>query len=96
LILVIGILSDKNIDEMLEIITSVADLVIVTKSSNERACNPVVLKDKVLKAGFKKEIIAKEKLNDAIAYAKSVAKKDDLILITGSLFTVGDARYILT
>ena len=96
LILVIGILSDKNIDEMLEIITSVADLVIVTKSSNERACNQVVLKDKVLKAGFKKEIIVKEKLNDAIAYAKSVAKKDDLILITGSLFTVGDARYILT
>ena len=96
LILVIGILSDKNIDEMLEIITSVAHQVVVTKSSNERACNPVVLKDKILKAGFKREIIAKEKLNVAIAYAKSVAKKDDLILITGSLFTVGDARYFLT
>jgi dihydrofolate synthase/folylpolyglutamate synthase len=96
LILVVGILSDKNIDEMLKIITPIADLVIVTKSSNERACNPVVLKDKVLKAGFKKEIVVKEKLKDAIAFVKSVAKKDDLIIITGSLFTVGDARDILT
>jgi len=96
LILVIGILSDKNIDEMLEIITPIADLIIVTKSGNERACNPVVLKDKVIKTGFKKEIVVKEKLKDAIVYSKSVAKKDDLIIITGSLFTVGDARDILT
>ena len=95
LILVIGILSDKNIDEMLEIITPIADLIIVTKSGNERACNPVVLKDKVIKTGFKKEIVVKEKLKDAIVYSKSVAKKDDLIIITGSLFTVGDARDIL-
>jgi dihydrofolate synthase/folylpolyglutamate synthase len=96
LILVIGILSDKNIDEMLKIITPIADLVIVTKSSNERACDTVALKNKVLNAGFKKEIVVKGKLRDAITYAKSVAKKDDLILITGSLFTVGDARDILT
>ena len=95
-ILVIGILSDKNIDEMLKIITPIADLVIVTKSSNERACNPVVLKEKTLNAGFKKEIAVKEKLKDAIDFAKSVAKKDDLILITGSIFTVGDTREILT
>ena len=95
LILIIGILSDKNIDAMLKIITQIADKVIVTKSSNEKACNSVFLKNKALKAGFKKEIVVKEKLTDAIAFAKSVAKKDDLILITGSLFTVGDARNIL-
>jgi dihydrofolate synthase/folylpolyglutamate synthase len=95
LILIIGILSDKNIDEMLKAIVPIADTIIVTKSSNDRACDPVVLKNKVLEIDSKKEVLVKEQLKDAIDFAKSVAKKDDLVVITGSLFTVGDARNIV-
>ena len=88
LILVIGILSDKNILEMLNIITPISDTIIVTKSHNDRACSPNKLKEMI----SKKEVIVKEEIADAIDYAKKIAKKNYLICITGSLFTVGEAR----
>jgi len=92
LILILGILSDKNISEMLRIILPLADVVIVTRSSNERACDPVRLKEKIEKLGFDEQIVVKDEISDAVKFAKSIAKKDDLICITGSLFTVGEAK----
>ena len=92
LILILGILSDKNISEMLRIILPLADAVIVTRSSNERACDPVKLKEKIEKLGFDEQIVVKDEISDAVKFAKSIAKKDDLICITGSLFTVGEAK----
>jgi len=87
LILVIGILSDKNIKEMVEIIDPVADIVIVTKSSNNRACNPEKLKEL-----FFQEVVITNSVSEAVERAKKTASKQDIILITGSLFTVGEAR----
>ncbi|MCJ7572107.1 MAG: bifunctional folylpolyglutamate synthase/dihydrofolate synthase [Candidatus Thermoplasmatota archaeon] len=88
LILVIGILSDKNVKEMVEIISPVADKIIVTKSSNIRASDP-----KMLKEFFKpKTVTVKNHVSEAVKYAKKIAKKQDIIVITGSLFTVGEAR----
>ncbi len=95
LILVMGILVDKKISEMVKIITPLVDIVVVTKSTNERACNPLKLKKIIEGFGFKKKIVVKEKINDAIEFAKSIANKDDLICITGSLFTVGEAKDLL-
>ena len=92
LILVVGILSDKNIEEMLKIIIPLANNIIVTKSKNNRASNTTFLKDKILKLGFKNKIVVKNNVSDAVDYAKSIANKNDLICITGSLFTVGEAR----
>ena len=91
LILIIGILSDKNVKEMIEIISLVADKIIVTKSSNIRASDP-----KTLKEFFKpKNAAIKSSILEAVEYAKKIAKKQDIIVITGSLFTVGEARDVL-
>jgi dihydrofolate synthase/folylpolyglutamate synthase len=91
LILVIGILSDKNVKEMVKIISPVADKIIVTKSSNIRATQPAKLKE-----FFKpKTAIIKNSVSEAVKYAKSIAKKQDIIVITGSLFTISEAREIL-
>ena len=96
LILIIGILSDKNIDEMLNIIIPIADIVITTKSDNKRAINPSILKEKIKKMDKCKKVFSIDKIGNAVDQAKNLAKKDDLILITGSLFTVGNARdYLL-
>jgi dihydrofolate synthase/folylpolyglutamate synthase len=95
LVLVFGVLSDKNIDEMLKTIVPIADIVITTKSSNKRACEPSKLKQMIQKLDPGKEIVVKERIKDAIDHAKSVAKKDDLVCITGSIFTVGEARNLL-
>jgi len=80
-ILILGILSDKNVQGILDIITPIADTIIVTKSHNKRACDPSKLK--------------KDEISDALDYAKKVAKKQDIICIAGSLFTVGDAKGFL-
>ena len=72
----------------MDIITPIADIIIVTKSSNKRACDPTKLKEMI----DLKEVIIKNEISDAIEYAKEIAKKQDLILITGSLFTVGEAK----
>jgi len=88
LILVLGILSDKNVKEMLKIITPLADVIVTTKSHNERASDPHKLKEMIKE----KEAVIKDEIPDAIDYAKKIAKKNDLICITGSLFTVGEAR----
>ena len=88
LIIVIGILADKNVLEMLDIITPISDIIVVTKSQNKRACDPLKLKDMI----DKKEAVIKDDIISAIDYAKKVASKRDLICITGSLFTVGEAK----
>ena len=92
LILILGILSDKDIEEMLPIIVPFAEIIITTKSSNNRAFDPTELKNMIDKLGDTKTIVVKDQIIDAIDYAKSIAKKNDLICITGSLFTVGEAR----
>ena len=88
LILVFGILSDKSVKEILDIIIPIADTIIITKSTNPRASDPSKLKD-MIKG---KDVILKEKVSDAISYAKKIAKKQDLICVTGSLFTVGESK----
>jgi dihydrofolate synthase/folylpolyglutamate synthase len=92
LILVLGILSDKDISSMLSIIVPVADIIVVTKSHNSRACEPSKIKEMIEKSGYKKKVVVKNQIFDAIKYAESIAKKKDLICVTGSLFTVGEAR----
>ncbi len=95
LILVLGILADKDIASMLSIIVPAADIIVVTKSHNSRACEPNELKEMIEKSGCKKKVVVKDRISDAVDYAESTAKKKDIICITGSLFTVGGAREYL-
>lgn len=92
LIVILGILTDKNIPPMLSIIVPLADVVITTKSNISRDCEPSKLRDMIAKLDKKKEVIIKEKVIDAIKFAISIAEKSDIICITGSLFIVGKAR----
>ena len=95
LILIIGILSDKNIKEMLEIIVPIADIIITTKSSNSRAFNPNELKDMVIAIDLNKQVFVFEKIKYAIDKAQSISKSNDLICITGSLYTLGEVKELL-
>ncbi len=92
LILIMGILIDKKIEEMLNIIAPLTDVIVVTRSKHTRACDPRKLKEIIEQTDAAKEVVIKEKVADAVQYAKTRAKKGDLICITGSLFTVGEAR----
>jgi dihydrofolate synthase / folylpolyglutamate synthase len=90
LILVLGIMGDKDISDILETILPHADRVIYTKPDYHRAADPCYLKDMAGKFGKDGEIHSS--IPEAINRAGNLAGKRDLILITGSLFTVGEAK----
>ncbi len=89
LILILGIMEDKDISSMLEEILEIADYVIFSAPNYTRAADPIRLMELSKKVPLKKEILTP--LSSAIKKALLVANKEDLVLICGSLFTVGEA-----
>jgi dihydrofolate synthase/folylpolyglutamate synthase len=89
LILVIGVMADKAIGEMMRIIVPLADYLICTRPVYYRAADPEVLMAKAAPIGRPGETAPL--LTDALARAREVAGPEDLIVVCGSLFTVGEA-----
>ena len=97
LLLILGVLKDKDINMMISSIVPLADLVIVTQSTNPRAYDPLLLKEKIEKFDTAKKVCVEASPPLAVDHARRIAKKNDLICVSGSLFTVGEARrYILS
>ncbi len=88
-ILVIGIMADKDIGAILKGIVPVGDYVIFTKPVYSRAASPHVLKKEASSFNKRGEVV--ENLKGAILRAKKIAGPNDLIVVCGSLFTVGEA-----
>ncbi len=93
LILVIGIMEDKEIGSILKSIVPVADYVIFTRPAYSRAADPEKLIKRASSLNRPGHVI--QDLNKALNEAKKMAGTDDLILVTGSLFTVGEAMSYL-
>lgn len=90
LILLIGIMKDKDIDSILNCLSPLADRIILTRPGTDRAAPPDLLKKALGRSGKKAEVI--EDLKQAIDRGLSLTHGDDLLCITGSLYTVGEAR----
>ncbi|HUV60387.1 MAG TPA: hypothetical protein VMW09_09805, partial [Desulfatiglandales bacterium] len=93
LILVLGIMEDKDIKHILAEIVPLAHKAIYTRPTYYRAANPHYLMDVAKKLRNNGEV--RVPLSTAIERARDLADKKDLILITGSLFTVGEAKSYL-
>jgi dihydrofolate synthase / folylpolyglutamate synthase len=88
LILVLGISQDKDIKGICRVFRDLADSVVLTKADNPRAAEP-----KALAGYFENRVVhLAENVKQAKEISKSIARKDDLILVTGSLFVVGEFR----
>ncbi len=88
LILVLGISSDKDIKGICSQLYDLADTVILTQSHNPRAAKSEVL------AGYfnGKDTCITANITEAGGFASGIAQKEDLVLVTGSLFVVGEFR----
>lgn len=86
LILITGILKDKNIKEMIAKLAPLADHIIITKPDINRAANP-----KYITKFIKKDCSILPNVKEAVDLGRSMIKKEDLLLITGSIYTVGEA-----
>ena len=92
IIFILGILKDKNIKLMLKPIIQISDIIITTQSNNDRALESIKLKKMINKNNENIRVINKKRISEAIKYSQLIAKKEDIICITGSLFTVAEAR----
>ena len=90
LILVIGVMKDKEISGIMEQIAPPADLIVINKPNLERAAEPERIEREARKYGKKVKIVRDVK--KSISYARSIAGEDDLILITGSIYMLYEAR----
>jgi len=88
LILVLGISKDKDIAGISSELHDLADKVILTRADNLRASAPRDL------AGYflDKELFITDNVREAKREALLLAGKEDLILVCGSLFVVGEFR----
>jgi dihydrofolate synthase/folylpolyglutamate synthase len=89
LILVIGVMEDKDLGKILKGILPMADYVFYTRPEYYRSASPERLMGEGLRLGKKGTMVPK--ICDALDRARKVAGPADMILVSGSLFTVGEA-----
>lgn len=91
--LLLGILADKQVEEMVATITPEAYKVITLTPHSDRAELALELKEEVVK--YNKNCISMEDYKEALDTVLKEALEDDLILISGSLYMIGDMRKII-
>jgi dihydrofolate synthase/folylpolyglutamate synthase len=93
LIMVVGILEDKAWKPMLRLLAGVADRMIITRPEYERSADPHQLA--LFARSLKEDLFVLPHLPEAVSFALREADPADTVCITGSLYTVGDARAYL-
>ena len=94
LICVFAMGADKRVDDMLAVLADGADRVIFTAADSPRAERPAALARRFREVHGGTSRTART-CALALALARRTAKPGDLILITGSLYLVGEARTFL-
>ena len=93
LILILGILADKQVEDMIETIAPKAERIISVTPHSDRAELAEDLKIEIEKLGVSCEAI--DSYEEAYKKALSYCNDDDLLLISGSLYMIGDMRKII-
>lgn len=93
LILILGILADKQVDEMIDMIVPLADKIIAVSPNSDRAKEADELAKIIKKQN--PSCIAIKDYTQAYKTALSHCKEDDLLLIAGSLYLIGDMRKVV-
>jgi dihydrofolate synthase/folylpolyglutamate synthase len=93
LILIFGVLKDKNYGAMLRKLAPLADTIIVTRPKEERALQPDTLRS--VAHHYNKNVEVIDDPRQALLQAVRRAHAHDLICVTGSLYLVGEIKQAL-
>ncbi len=93
LIFVFGAMRDKAISEMTEILFPLAERVIATRPGNPRSASPEEIQQAGNRTGAEIEAVAE--VGTALQRARQGAGTETVIVITGSIYLVGEAMGIL-
>ena len=94
LLLALGIMNDKDYRRIISILAPLADMTVLCKPRCERAAPPRVLLNEVKRIEKKGKIV--EDVGEAVQHLLSMASGRDLICITGSFYTIGEAKAFLS
>jgi len=94
LLLALGIMNDKNYRRIISTLVPLADTTVLCKPRCERAALPQVLLSEVMRIEKRGKIV--EDVGEAVQYLLSRATERDLICVTGSFYTIGEAKAYLS
>lgn len=93
LILGIGILKDKDVSHMVELLAPMADMIVVTEVKMPRKLEAEELANEIKK--YNKNVFVEKEVKDAINKAIELATDADLIVFGGSLYLIGEVRTLV-
>ena len=91
--MVFGVLRDKAVAEMAEILFPIAECVIATHANNPRAATPAEIRQAATRVAG--EIGEAESVGAALEQAEEAAGANGLVVATGSIYIVGEAMRAL-
>jgi dihydrofolate synthase/folylpolyglutamate synthase len=91
--LVFGVMRDKAVSEVAEILFPIAERVVVTQANNPRSATPAEIRQ----AASRVEVDIQEApdVASALAEARRIAGPAGLVVVTGSIYIVGEAMLAL-
>lgn len=93
LILVVGLLKDKDVDKIISIVAPKANKIIITEPESPRKLSAKDLAN--ITSKYNNNVTFEENINKAIELSYKEYIDKDLILISGSLYLIGEARKII-
>jgi len=93
--MVFGVMRDKAMQEMAEILFPIAGHVIVTRANNPRSASPDEIRQAAARVTTGIDIEDVEGVASAMERARQVAGAGGLVVVTGSIYIVGEAMRVL-
>jgi dihydrofolate synthase/folylpolyglutamate synthase len=93
IIFVFGAMRDKAINEISEILFPIAERVIATRADNPRSATPEEIREAAARTHT--EIELSEDVPAALERARTLAPPDGIVVVTGSIYVVGEAIHAL-
>jgi len=94
--MVFGAMNDKSVAAILSILAPIAERMVVTEPSNSRSLAYSELLEKLPSSLSKEKTFATDHVQKAITIAREITPADGIILVTGSLYLVGEVKRILS
>jgi dihydrofolate synthase/folylpolyglutamate synthase len=94
LLLVMASFADKDVEQLAGILAPLADAAYATRMSSPRAAPPERVANALRVAGVD-DVRTLDSVRSAVDAARADAAEGDLVLVTGSFYTVADARPLL-
>lgn len=89
-IAVLGMLAEKDVEGVLDILVPMFEQIIVTRPVGERAVEAEAMASMVRERG--REVIVEKDIEKAMSRAMSLAQEGEIILATGSFYLIGEVR----